>query len=204
MLVMSMSHTCCSLASMKAFPYFCSHSRRPRRVQMLKNPTSSLDEMLFRNHSWNRDALEGQEPPQQCGRDRQKGLTMTDPHRLVPPTHSRPSSPCCLPAQSKALQLWCYLSRWCRRTKFIKPKSIKRLWDWLCTTQWCSSCQNPWHANTSLVVNAYAPAGQELAHRQSESPNGKHKLPGAIFSHFRSQAIKKKSKPCVQYFLTIA
>lgn len=118
MLVMGMSHTCCSLASMKVFPYFCSHSRRPRRVQMLKNPTSSLDEMLFRNHSWNRDALEGQEPPQQHGWDRQKGLTMTDPHRLVPPTHSRPSSPCCLSAQSKALQLWCYLGHWCRWTKF--------------------------------------------------------------------------------------
>ena len=69
---MSMSHTCRSLASMKAFPYFCSHSRRPRSVQTLTNPTSSLDEMLFRNHSWNTDGLQ-EEPPQQHGRDRRKG-----------------------------------------------------------------------------------------------------------------------------------
>lgn len=29
---------------------------------------------------------------------------------------------------------------------------------------------NPWHVDTSLVVNAHAPAGHELAHRQSELP----------------------------------
>lgn len=52
---------------------------------------------------------------------------------------------------------------------------------------------NPWHANTSLVVKAYAPAGHELAHHWSELPYWKYKLPGAIFSHFRSQAIKIKT-----------
>lgn len=72
MLVTSTSHTCRSLASMKAFPYLCSHNRRPRSVQMLTSPTSSLDEMLFRNHSWNTDGLQ-EEPPQQHGRDRRKG-----------------------------------------------------------------------------------------------------------------------------------
>lgn len=52
---------------------------------------------------------------------------------------------------------------------------------------------NPCHANTSLVVNTYAPDGHELAHHQSELPSGKYKLPGAIVSHFRSQAIKIKT-----------
>lgn len=51
---------------------------------------------------------------------------------------------------------------------------------------------NPWHADTGLVVNAYAPAGQEPAN-QSGLPQWKHKLPGAISSHFKSQAIKIKT-----------
>lgn len=53
---------------------------------------------------------------------------------------------------------------------------------------------NPWHVDTSLVVNAYAPAGHEL-----ELPQWKYKRPGAILSHFRSQAIKIKTASPVHF-----
>lgn len=83
MLVTSVSHMCCSLASTKAYPCFRSHSWRPRSIQMLTSPTSPLDEMLFRNHCWNTDGLQG-EPPQQLGGDRWKEADDDQPtcHRL--------------------------------------------------------------------------------------------------------------------------
>lgn len=92
---------------MKTFPYFCSHSRRLGSVQTLTSPP--LDRMLFRNHSWDTDGLQGEEPPQQHGRDRWNRLTSADPHAagastswvpelriapgsLLPSTHSNHSS----------------------------------------------------------------------------------------------------------------
>lgn len=129
MLVMNTSHTCRSLASTKGFPYFCSHHRRPRSVQTLTSPTSSLEEILFRNHAWNTDGLQGEEPPQQHRWDRwDRWLThtlragMSTSSLPQPMITTSPMAPCCLPIQSKLLQFWSYLGHWCTWTKFIKSK----------------------------------------------------------------------------------
>lgn len=53
----------------------------------------------------------------------------------------------------------------------------------------------PWHANTSLAANAYAPAGHELAHHQSKLPYWKYKLPGANLFSF--QIPSSKNQNCV-------
>lgn len=96
---MSMSHTCRSLASMKAFPYFCSRSRRPGSIQTLTRPTSSPDETLFGNHARNTDGLRGEEPPQQHGRDRRKGADDERPtRRWLERAPARPLHPRSLPA----------------------------------------------------------------------------------------------------------
>lgn len=85
---------------MKTFPYFCSHSRRLRSVQMLTSP--SLDKMLFRNHSRDTVGLQGQEPPQQHGWDRQNRADKHRPTRgwseqqLGSWTWDCSQAPCCL------------------------------------------------------------------------------------------------------------
>lgn len=143
MLVTSMSHARRSLASRKAFPYFCSHSRRPRSAQTLTSPTLSLDKVLFGNHSWATDGLQGEEPPQQHGRDRRKGADDRPTCRRLEQAPAYSLNPRSLPAlrlpaafqpkanhsSSKGTSV-----TGCRWMKFIKSKNTQHLWDWLCTT----------------------------------------------------------------------
>jgi len=137
---MSMSHTCRSLASTKAFPYFCSHSRRPSSIHTLTSPTPSLREMLLRNHSWNAAGLQGAEPPRQHG-----AADGRPTHRWLA---ARPRSlpalrlPAAFQPKSKPLQFQSYLGHWGSWTKSLKSANTKHLWDWLCTAQPCSRCQN--------------------------------------------------------------
>lgn len=66
---------------------------------MLTSPTSSLDEMLFRNHSWNTDGLQGEEPPQEHGQDRRKGADNDRPtHRWLERAPACSLNPRSLPA----------------------------------------------------------------------------------------------------------